>query len=95
MSVAPQSKALGGLILFPFKVYMFLGPISLIIFRGATADMRFRGVLAEATGRVVLGCAVCVIVFVLAAAACFVSGRRCVVAENLIFAGVAFIVYFL
>lgn len=84
------------LLLFPFKAYLFLAPAALWMWREASSEHYVRGALAEAVGRILLGCLLCFVVFLFGAAIRFFTKRRELVAENLIWAGVAFIImYFL
>jgi hypothetical protein len=91
MNIFPVTKAeRWGLLLFPFKAYTLLAPIGLFLWHETTVGNHLRGASAEATGRVVLGYMVCVGIFLLAAAIRFMTGRRALVAESLLLAGVTF-----
>jgi hypothetical protein len=81
--------------LFPFKVYMVLAPVALFFWRQATSGERVLGALAEAAQRILFGYLLCVFVFLLAAMTCFIIRWRDRVAENLIFAGISFIIFHL
>jgi hypothetical protein len=82
--------------LFPFKVYLVLAPVALFICGRVTWTERVRDALAEGAERIVLGYVLCVIAFFVAAVVCFIIRLRERVAENLMFAGISFIIlYFL
>jgi hypothetical protein len=73
---------------------MLIAPVGLFLWREATWNQHVRGALAEATLPIVLGYLICFAVFVFAAAISFFA-RRERVAENLMFAGIAFIIFYL
>ena len=80
--------------LFPFRIYMLLAPIGLFVWHELVLGNRVQVAFADATQRIVLGYMLCVTAFMLAAAACFASRRRELVAENLVLAGIAFLIMY-
>jgi hypothetical protein len=96
MRALPFKEAWSDLVLFPFKVYLFLAPFALWVWREATFEQHVRGALAEATERIGLGYWLCIVVFLFGAATRFFTGQRARVVENVIWVGIAFIImYFL
>jgi len=77
-----------GLVLFPFKAYLPIGVI-LVFFFGTGA---VRSGFATAAGVVMLGYVLCSFVFALAAVIRFFTHKRELVAETLLWAGVAFLI---
>jgi hypothetical protein len=70
---------------------MFIAPVCFFACSFAPAA-RNRGALAGAAAVVLLGYWLCTLVFILAAAILFAARRRELVAENLLFAGIAFLI---
>jgi hypothetical protein len=80
------------LLVFPFKAYLPLGFIGLLFWNAATSGHQVRGGLAEATGRVLIGYTICTVAFLALAVIRFARGRRELVAESLLLAGITFFV---
>src|SRR5579862_882728 len=81
-----------GLVVFAFKAYLPLGILCFLIWKVFTEGHRVRGGLAEAATPVGVGYLICTVIFLLAAVLLFVTRRRELVAETLLFAGIAFII---
>jgi hypothetical protein len=71
---------------------MLLAPIGLFVWNEMNRGHHIRGALTEAAGRIVLGYAICITIFLFAAAISFFIRRRHLVAENLLQAGIAFLI---
>jgi hypothetical protein len=92
MHILPKDRHWSGWALFPFRAYLVVAPACLFIWNFATEGHRTKGALAEAAAPVLFGYMICSMVFILAAVILFFTHRRELVAENLLFAGVAFII---
>jgi hypothetical protein len=95
MRILPKDRHWSGWALFPFRAYLCIAPVCLFVWKFATEGHRPKGALAEAVTPVFLGCLICILVFVLAAAILFFTNRRKLVAENLMYAGIAMLIGFL
>ena len=94
MRIFPTDKHWSGWLLFPFRAYLIVAPACLFVWKFATEGHRPKGGLAEATMPVLFGFMLCDVVFVLAAVILFFTNRRELVAENLLFAGITFLIAF-
>ena len=78
--------------LFPFRAYIIVAPICLFVWKFATDGHHTKGALAEAAAPVLFGFMICDLAFILAAVILYFTHRRELVAENLLFAGVTFLI---
>ena len=79
--------------LFPFRAYLAVAPVCLFVWKFVTEGHRTKGAFAEAATPVLFGYMLCTVVFILAAAILFFTHRRELVVENLLFAGIAFLIF--
>jgi hypothetical protein len=92
MQILPTYRHWSGWLLFPFRAYLLIAPVCLYLCSFAPEAHKTKGAFAGAVAVVLFGFMICTLVFILAAVVLFLIRRRELVAENLLFAGIAFLI---
>jgi hypothetical protein len=92
MRILPTYRHWSGWLLFPFRAYLVIAPFCLYACSFAPEAHKTKGAFAGAAVVVLLGYWLCTLIFIFAAAILFATRRRELAAENLWFAGIAFLI---
>ena len=90
MRLLPTNRHWSGWLLFPFRAYLIIAPVCLYLCSFAPETHKAKGAFAGAAAVVLFGCGICFLVFLLAAVILFLTHRRELIAETVLFAAIAF-----
>jgi hypothetical protein len=96
MKIFPAtSKERWGLLLFPFRAYIVVGPLFFFFWDLGTSGHRMRGAYAATATVIGFGFLGCLVAFITAGLVLFFSGRRSSAITNFALAILVFVILFL